>query len=224
MAYTAQQVLDRVQIVLQDAGNVRWSAAELLMWLNDGRQEACIHRPDLYATPFIVSLAGGTRQTIPADGSRLLDVVCNVENDGATRGRAVRVIDRATLDRIRPGWHTEAAAAAIKHFMFSESAPRLFYVYPPAVLNTKIELIYAQIPAVISVLSTELTPEGEYALAIVDYVAYRAYSKDAEVPGNMTRAAAHYELFKNLLTEGDARDVPASPNTSRHDGKPQRGG
>lgn len=223
MALTAADIITRAGDIIQDQTNVRWPQAELLRWLNDGRREIAIARPDLYAMVAIVTLAAGTKQSIPADGARFLDAIRNFETDGTTPGNAVRPVQREILDAQSPDWHTHVAGEP-KHFMFDERVPRTFYVYPPAAATAKLEIAYSQAPTDITVDSTELTQEDIYAGALVDYVCYRAFNKDATYAGNTQRAAAHYMQFKNSITEGDARDLTSSPNTSRIDGMPPRGG
>lgn len=222
MALTAANVLTRAQDILQDLTNVRWPAAELLRWLNDGRRELCIFRPDVYAIVGVVELELGTKQAIPVSASRFLDAYRNMAADGTTPGAAVRPIQREILDAQFPSWHTETGAAT-KHFMFDERVPRVFYVYPPALAAAKLEIAYAQSPADITNTGDSLTQEDLYAGALVDYICYRAYAKDATHASNMQRAAAAYLQFKGAIIEGDNRDMTASPNTSRTDGTPPKG-
>lgn len=223
MPLTAAEILTRAGDIIQDQTNVRWPQAELLRWLNDARREICIARPDLYSTVSVVTLAAGTKQSIPADGARFLDAIRNMQTDGTTASTAVRPVQREILDAQNPAWHTDASGAT-KHFMFDERVPRTFYVYPPATANAKLEIAYSQTPTDIAVTSTQLTQEDIYTGALVDYICYRAFSKDATYAGNIQRAAAAYMQFKNAITEGDARDLSTSPNTARIDGVPPKSG
>jgi hypothetical protein len=212
MALTAANVITRAQDLIQDTTGVRWPEAELLRYLNDGRREVCIARPDLYSVSSVQSLAAGTKQAIPADGSRFLDAIRNISVDNAP-GRAVRIVEREVLDAQLPDWHSSTTGAT-KHFMFDERTPRVFYVYPPAAAGQKLEIAYAQNPVEITNTSTELTNEDVYAGALVDYVCYRAFSKDAEYAGNAQRAGLHYAQFTSLLMGGGALNTYVSPNTS----------
>jgi hypothetical protein len=223
MPLTVAEVLTRAGDLIQDQTNVRWPQAELLRWLNDARREIAIARPDLYATISVISLVAGTKQGIPADGARFLDAIRNMDSGGTTPLAAVRPVQREILDAQNPAWHTEASGVT-KHFMFDDRVPRSFYVYPAAAAAAKLEIAYSQTPTDITVTSTQLTQEDIYTGALVDYVCYRAFSKDATYAGNIQRAAAAYMQFKNSITEGDARDLTASPNVGRIDGVPPRSG
>jgi len=224
MALTASDVLTRAADIIQDQTNVRWPQDELLRYLNDARREISIARPDLYATTSTVTLtAGGTRYALPTDGVRLIDVTRNMP--AGTPGKAIRVVEREILDAQKPDWHTETASAIIKHFMYDERNPRQYYVYPPATAGHQIEIVYGQTPTDIttgSISSTQLTQEDIYTGAIVDYVCYRAFSKDSEYAGNAQRAQAHYPQFMNALGLGNKVNQITSPNTANIGGRPPR--
>lgn len=232
MALTVQSVLERAATIIQDQTNVRWPLAELLGWYNDARREVAIVRPDLYATTQVMPLVAGTRQDLPNGttpaglpaGSRFLDAIRNVSSAGVV-GKAVRVVEREVLDAQKPDWHTEAGSTDIKHFMFDERTPRVFYVYPPATAGHKLEIAYSQTPTdtlLANVATDTLEQEDIYAGAIVDYLCYRAFSKDAEYAGNANRAATHYQQFMNSLGLGGVATVNSSPNTANVGGMPPR--
>ena len=221
MAQTPSELLTRAGDILQDQTSVRWAQAELLRYLNDGRRELAIHRPDIYSFSAIMPLVAGTKQSIPSDGNRFLDAVRNVTS-GGTVGRAVRITEREILDAQLPDWHTEAASTAIKHFMFDERSPKLFYVYPPAAAAHQLEIVYSKSPVDIAsgdVASTSaLTGEDIYSGTLLDYILYRAFSKDSEYAGNLQRAGVHYQMFAGSLGIGNRKRYATSPNMANSDG------
>lgn len=224
MALTAANVITRANDIIQDQTNVRWPEAELLRYLNDGRREIAIVRPDLYAKTDVVTLAAGTKQTLPSDGSRFLDATRNMSGTSPdfTPGRAVRIVEREILDAQKPDWHSQTASATIQHFMFDERNPKVFYVYPPALNTAKLEVVYSQSPVEITNTATELTNEDIYTGALVDYICYRAFSKDAEYAGNAQRAVVHYQQFANSLGFGRKINIVSSPNAANVGGMPAK--
>ena len=75
MTVTVQSVIDRVQAVLQDTTGVRWPVVdELVLWVNDAQREIALLKPDASAKNETITLAAGTKQSIPAGGNRLLKV------------------------------------------------------------------------------------------------------------------------------------------------------
>lgn len=219
MALTAGEILTRASDIIQDQTSVRWPVPELLRYLNDGRREIAINRPDIYSTTAVVTLASGTKQDVPADGARFMDAVRNMSGTSPNfvAGRAVRIVEREILDAQKPDWHTEAGSAVIQHFMFDERNPRVFYVYPPS-SGAKLEIVYSQAPNEITSTSTELVREDIYTGCLVDYICYRAFSKDSEYAGNAQRAVLHYQQFFNSLGVGRKVTLVASPNTANTGG------
>ena len=209
----AQNILDRATLILQDESNVRWTRTELLKWLNDAQREIVLQRPDSLAVNDAVTLVAGTKQSIPATAIQLLDVVRNVN------GRAIRLVDRKIMDAQQPDWHTQTQSSTIKHFMFDLRDPKHFYVYPPAVVGTQVEAVYSTDPTDCASESSAIALNDIYANAMVDYVLYRSYLKDADYAGNAQRASAHYTTFLQSIgakTQVDATINPnkASPNAS----------
>lgn len=210
----ASAIVDKAEIILQDTTNTRWDPAELLGWLNDGQREAVSLKQFANDKNQNLLLVTGTKQTIPADGISLLEVVRNMGTNGATPGPAVRIVDREALDAAVPNWHAATAAAEVKHYVFDQRDPTHFYVYPPqpAANQGYVEIIYAAAPADIA-LGTAITLDDVYANAILDYILYRAYLKDSDSPVNAQRAANHYAAFGNSLGVRLKAETAVNPNT-----------
>jgi hypothetical protein len=222
MALTAQNILDRASMIIQDLTNVRWPQSELLNWLNDSRRELAVLRPDIYSQSSALSLASGAKQSLPTGGLRLMDVPRN------TSGAAVTVTHRGFLDQQNPTWHTSITpSTTIKHFMVDERDPSTFWVYPPAASGASVEIIFQSTPSDYSASSTLSAYEELYGGAFVDYVCYRAFSKDSEYAGNAQRALAHYGQYTNALGLGRQTDFGYSANQNNIGGarnNPKGGG
>lgn len=212
---TAQTIADRATLILQDAGNVRWTAAELLGWINDGQREIFVHRRDASSRVTATLLVAGTKQTLPADGVLLLDIKRNAGVAGTTFGAPVRRTSMDLLDAVSPGWHTATASATIKNFMYDQRTPTVYYVYPPASAPTYVELEYAANPAQVAALGDVIGVADDYANALLDYVLFRANAKDHEDDNAMARAQAHRALFDAAIGNKTASDAgaasPANP-------------
>lgn len=203
MTTTAQSVLQRVVVTLQDQNAVRWPTAELVRYLNDGQRDIALIRPDATATPFTMGLIAGARQTLPATGAKLLDVVRNTT--GAQR--AIRLTNRNVLDAHNPDWYSKAGVLEIKHYTFDAREPRVFYVYPPAASGASVEMVYSAYPANITepsagalytAVSGNISVQDIYANALTNYILYRAFSKDAESV-NAAAATSYYQLYQSML-------------------------
>lgn len=219
MSVTVQSVIDRVQSVLQDTTGVRWPVVgELVLWVNDAQREVALLKPDASAVNTTVTLATGTKQEIPSEGNRLLKVVRNMSAaSNGTGARAIRLVDLAVLDSQSPSWHDPSVTGdaahtnVVKHYAYEESNPRNFYVYPGVSGNAYAELIYSANPATVA-LADNLSIPDIFANAIMNYVLYMAYMKDAEFAGNQQRASSHFQLFTASVTGKGQIDSMMNPN------------
>ncbi len=226
----ASQIADRAARIALDEGNVRWTLAEMCLWISDGQREVALLRPSAISANVVLPLVQGTRQELPAAYIQLLRVVRNVTLQGGQRvpGRTVRVIGREVLDAQMPDWHMPRAApysAIVKHFIFDEESPRGFYVYPGNTGAGAVEAIVSRLPAELVapadasdetlrglMAAFKLDLDDTYLNPLVDYVSYRMHSKDAQSQAGMARAAAHYQQFAGLLGLKAQSDLANSPN------------
>lgn len=210
----AQSILDAAVIILQDKTGVRWPAGELLPWLNDGQRELVVHKPSAYSINEAVALVLGTRQRIPATGIQLLDVVCNISG-GQVRGDAVTLINREILDAQVRGWHRKDPVDEVKHYVYKIDDPKTFYVYPPADGLGALEIVYSAAPPEVAAAQV-IAVDDIWKQALIDYVLYRAYSKDAEYAGNDGRAVKHFQAFMFAVTGRTNAELAKDPNSNQH--------
>lgn len=220
MTIAAKDTIQRAADITQDKTSVRWQADEWVRWYNDGQRELAIYRPDAFAGVAALALVAGVRQTLPATMVRLIDIPNN------TGGAAVRQIERAELDGLKPGWRQVTGATMIKHYMHDPRVPRMFEVYPPAAASgASLDLVGSLYPSVIAdpgpnktyadVVGNMGAPDI-FANALLDYLLYRAFLKDAEFAGNAARAQSHYTAFGAAI----GVDVAAATTVAPGVGKP----
>lgn len=208
-------ILAKAAIVLNDTAYERWTAPELLGWLNDGQRAIVIHKPNACVKNVSVQLVAGTKQTIPADGVQLIDIPRNMGAAGATPGAVVRLTGRANLDAYVPNWHSSTPSAVVKHFMFNALDPKHFYVYPPQPATSMgyVEAIYGATPVDVTT-GTAISLDDIYETPLLDYVLYRAFSKDTEFAPDPTRAAAHQQAFLAAVGGKAQAEAGVNPNVT----------
>jgi hypothetical protein len=222
MSVTVQSVIDRVQTVLQDTTGVRWPVVnELVLWINDAQREIALLKPDASATNTTITLVDGTKQDIPSGGNRLLKVIRNMSAaSNGTGKRAVRLVDAEVLNGQTPDWHDPSVSgdaahtSIVKHYVYEEQNPRNFYVYPGVSGDAYLEIVYSSNPVTVS-QSDSLTIPDIFANAVMNYVLYMAYMKDAEYAGNAERAQSHYQLFNTSVIGKAQIDAVTNPNMER---------
>lgn len=211
----------RAQTILQDTTSTRWPAVELQNWINDAYREIILIRPDANSSTGSFTCAAGTRQKLStqfASALRLIDVVRNIAPSSSKK--AVRAIDRRVLDDQRRTWHAETASVDVQHFMFDPRLPKEFLVYPPATTLAQLEVVYSSVPTGHNLTETQLNDaattdtiglDDSYANVILDYMLYRAYSKDAEYAANAQRATNHYQALQAAIGVKTQVDVAINP-------------
>jgi hypothetical protein len=214
----------RAQTLLQDEDSVRWTVTELQYWLNDGYRDVLNLRPDSNTLTGEFTCVAGPRQVLTTtfpNASRLVSVIRNTATTSNKYG--VRLVNRRTLDDQRKGWYADTPTVSIEEYMFDPRQPREFLVYPPATTAARLEVAYAQIPSPHTLTETQLTNpataetiriDDSFANALLDYVMYRAYSKDAEQQGNAARAVAHFQAFQNSLGVAAQANAASQPGVA----------
>lgn len=217
-------LISRAHTLLLDASAVRWPALELQNYLNDGYRELVTVRPDANAQTATFTCAASYKQNISnlfPRAYRLMDVRSNVA--ATSHKRAVRLVSRSALDATRPSWYNEPASIDIEKFIFDPRNPKEFLVYPPATNTAQLEILYAEVPEPHALTSTQLMNPATtevirvddiYANPLLDYMMYRAYSKDSEQQGNAQRAVAYYQAMMSGLGVKAQSDAAAQPGAS----------
>lgn len=192
---TAKAIIDKASIQLIDLANIRWTRDELLSWLNDGMRQIVVIQPSATSTTASVQLVAGTRQTLPTGGWLLLQMYRNMGTSGTTPGRAIRIVSRELLDNFNPNWHTDAQKAEVRNYIYDIQDQLAFYVYPPNTGTQYVELNYSVQPADLTSESQVIPIFDIFQSALVDYILYRACSKDAEYAPGLQLAQGYLSTF-----------------------------
>jgi hypothetical protein len=214
MTVLASTIINKVAKLLGDQNNIKWLRVELLGYLNDAQRQIVLMLPSSSNTTTTVKMVAGTRQTIPSDGWLLLDVYRNMGTAGATPGRAVRIISKELMDGFNPDWHADSAATIVKNYLFDEQDQTAFWVYPPSNGNGYVQINYSKVPAD---LTSETQPIGLndiFQTVILDYILYRAYSKDAEYAPGLQLAQGYWATLTAALGAKTSAETTNSPNLS----------
>lgn len=209
MATAVRSILNRVSALLSDEEHVRWEESELLEWLNDG-QRVIARGPatDAYVLRSNITAVVGTVQSLPPDGIRLIEVVKNVSN-----GSDVHESDYATINMLKSTWRVAAPGVAEVYF-YDGNNPKEFELYPPQSGGELIELVYNAQPGD-ALVTGNIIIDDMYADSLIDYIAYRGFSKDTEDSSvELNRATAFYRAFLIGTGQKDATDALIEPRSS----------
>jgi hypothetical protein len=160
-ATLVREALRRVSVLLNDADTQfnRYTEQSCVDLLNDAALVAVTFVPTLGVRVDSIRLQPGSKQdieliaadrVIPGDGAAAAEVrginlmkgpLRNMGQNGASPGRAVRVVDGKTLDAVDPYWHSPAkASAVVRSIVFDPLMPRHFWTEPAVHATTAVWL------------------------------------------------------------------------------------
>jgi hypothetical protein len=220
MAITGENINTKLKILIQDDTNIRWTKDEICGWINSAQREILIHKPNANPTIGNVATVIGTKQSLPVGAIQLLDVTRNMGTTAMpAAGKVITNIPRSIIDRIA-GWHKATtyvtSTVGVDHYAFDERFPTTFYVWPGLSDTGFVEGLYAALPTDLTISEGAIAGSifnDLYETPILDYCAYRCYSKDAEYTENLQRAAAFYASFVGAITEKSKAEIGFAPVT-----------
>ena len=209
MTTTVAYVINRVATILQDASHIRWTVATLLDCLNETQKEAVLYKPNASVKNISVPLVAGTKQTIPTDGVSLIKVIRNMGSNGATAGKAIRIVDKDQMDAAVPNWYATPTDFEVSHYTFDMLDPKTFYVYPPSAGQVEIAYVFQPVDCVIN---GNVSLDDIYVPALIKGTVSAAYAQDMEFASNAELATAYYNAFTSLLGGKSQAEAAVDPN------------
>jgi len=220
----AKTIIDKASLLLADVSQSFWLVSELLGWINDGQRDIATTIPQANVKNIALQLVAGVKQSLPSDGILLMDIPHNLGATGTTMGTVINHVPKEIMLKRIPGWTTTMASGIVKHYIYSAIDPLIFYVYPPQPSATKyVECVYSALPALIANanVGTKITIPDYFQTELLDYVLYRAFSKDFDNSAQLARGQEHYQLFINALTAKAKADAALS-NTTKAPPQPKQ--
>lgn len=211
MAITVASIILAARQAIQDNPAVRWSDESLLDYLNEAQMEISRYKPDSNIKNTTFTTVAGVIQKLPDDAIRLIDVPFNVG------GKAVIQADKRGLSLQNPGWTSATANAAAKAFMYDNADPTRFYVYPPSVAGSSLQVVYSAKPATVT-LTDNISIADEYKSSLVHYICFKAFNEDSMSP-DTNKAVAFHTLFMNSLQLSENADRTVEPPRGVYAGK-----
>lgn len=198
-------IINKARIILQDPDKVRWDDDELVGWLEDGQLAVVNRRPDANILSLAFKCIEGTKQSLPTDGIVLHRVIRN------TLGKVVRSIPMDILDEILPNWHESVDSTCVEHFIYDSSNPKTFYLYPAPKADHSVDITYSSAPVIQAIDKTApdvtISIDDAFSNALLDWVLYRAFSKDSDFTANAQRAAMHLDSFRAAIGDKTQADI-----------------
>lgn len=214
MALTASSILNKVSILLKDEGTIRrWPVAtELLGWLNTAQRDIASVRPDAFHQTDVRQLNEGSRQVLPENAVRLVQVNCNVQ--GTARGRSIDEKRQDVLDVLLPDWQSPIYAhPVVQYYCYDIRRPKEYFVYPPQPSGEQgwVEEVLQLEPVELTAVGDEIQLDDTFEGTLIYFVLHRAYGKESESPTSVERSNTYRAMALESLgfqLEGSAMNTP----------------
>jgi len=206
---TAQEIIDLVNTITNDYGNVTYIVADHLLAINDAQRLICQYRPDAESSTSAMLIIAGAKQSLPATARRLMSITRNMGADGTTSGNIIRKIEEEELNHTNPDWYNETGTSVAK-YLYDQARPDEFYIYPSVTPPFYIEIKTADLPIDVTVVGDSISISDIYAPALVSWVVYRLLSRDGSESSNVARSLEHKQTTYDILgikSSGDAQLV-----------------
>ena len=208
MATTVAKIIEEVSFIANDEDQIRWPKDKLVTYFNDAIKALIIRRPDSSVGDGEFICKAGTKQIGPDDMHRLIDIPMNID------GQAIQgPYDRKILDDMDPSWRSTTGELEAELFTYDERNPKSFGIYPGVADGTKLNIIYSKLPVEVTQVQIDDADnpattgvEELWDNALIDWMLYRCYSKDAEYTANANRAMLHLNAFRTAIGDKSQSD------------------
>lgn len=196
---TPQDIITRARDVTNDtvSSAYRQSDTELLRYFNDGVREISLLQPNIFQVigDYVCTPSQSEQAISFTSAQAIVKVLCV---HGST---ALTEFSMDAMSAFNPGWRADTVGSA-KQWCRAQGDLLRFFVYPPAPAATQtLDILYVVSPTDLAIGATITAIPDSLTPALVDYVVFRAESKDDE-HGSSGRAVAAYQRFVSVVKGG----------------------
>lgn len=206
------QLIQRASRILNDQEEgysyTAWTTAELLDYYNEALCAVYNMRPDLFAVCQDITLAPGSKQTL--DAGTLISIDSNVDECGNSDPDTPLTMSSTDMVKGLAGKKTCSSSAASPCEPFVITGYRkgatagIFFVEPPVPTGGDPVVVEATVSAPpVIVCGGDIAGETQIDCgldsALVDWVLYRALSRDVESQFNFNAARRHQAAFYDAV-------------------------
>jgi len=213
MAFPVSKIADRASSILNDLEQVRWTASELLLWCEEAIDQLLRFVPKAGAETKVLKLTTGkSRQEFP-DVREILEVTVNTDGTGTPVGPSITLTTRHSLDACASEWRNEEGEFVRQWVYEPEHNASTFWVYPYPGDELWVEATVVMQQDITS-LSVVVPIGKQYISTLVNYVMFRAMSKNADFGGNAQTAIAYLNAFYTDTGQYELIQTRTDPNVT----------
>lgn len=136
-------------------------------------------------------------------------------------GTVISIVEKDVLDSFSAAWTRPTTRVPVaedlnyyKSYAMDEADPLAFWLWPRGYVGADVIVTYAGVPAEVASVNDTLTLSDMYVPHLVDYLVYRALSKDARA-GAKVLGEQYRQAFLMRTAGGRAILRAAGQNASR---------
>lgn len=152
-----------------------WTDADWLLFLAAAEREVCLAKPDTYVISAAVSLVAGTKQTLPAGATGVLDVYENTVS-----GRRCTLVERSLMDEAARFFPAATREVDAQHWIADTRDPTRFDVVPPNDGTGSLQCLYGITPANFTAASNPIHLPDLYEAPIKFFALAEAYAANTK--------------------------------------------
>lgn len=208
------QLIKRASRILNDQEEgysyTGWTADELLDYYNEAVCQIYNFRPDLFAESSTLTLAPGSKQTLPDGIGNLLSIDSNLGEDGDLDEDTPLTMSSGDMVKALRGKPTCVEATTCEPFKIrgyrKSKVPNVFFVEPPVPEGETVEVDVTVAVGPMQVCGGDITNETQLDCrldpAIVDWILFRAMGRDTESQFLYQAARRHQAAFYDAINGG----------------------
>lgn len=205
---TAQEIETAVRRLLIDQGGTpQYSTSYILDLINEATPAILSLKPTALTSTETVDLSSGVRQSLPAGAIYLHDVIANADSS-----MVIRKVEESQLDVFQSNWRSVSFTSSVEHYMYDETDPRAFQVYPPNNGSGEVLVRVTKIPTKLGDINDTVPLKDDFMPAYIYYVMYRIMDADSDEMNNENRADKCYARFAEALGVKIQNRMNYSPN------------
>jgi len=204
------KVLDTITEIYHDPDYDRVPLTTYLRYVSDALNQILLVRPDANAVNEYIDLVEGNEQSLPNDGFRLIDVICNLDGDDKPT-TAILKVEKKDLDNLAPNWMMDEGPD-VYNYAYDVRIPKKFYVYPQVPLPHRVKVVYSKAFPVLVDSSMEIDLDEIFFMPLVDIVLSVLYRLDSEGSEAATQKTQfHSQLAAQALGIEQQKGIDISP-------------
>lgn len=209
----ASAIITSVRRVLLDpTPGVTWADADLLAMLNEGERAICAIKREANPVRGAVTLAAGTKQTLPTGGIAVMEAYENTVS-----GRRCTLANRELVDAAAPFFPAATQEVDAEHYMKDDRDPTRFDVIPPNDGTGSLQMLYGAVPTALTLTSSAINLLDIYEHALKAFILSQAYAENTDRQ-DLTKATQYENDWKAMVGISSGSQVAVSPKVGRQGG------